>query len=225
MAHNRKHLDLANAVQYVHSLENEALDGLYFACKSKMAELGVSADKSLAAKHPAVEGLSPTGNLRSLIDWVNTLESPVEGNRGERKAHAEDCRSLAVLHSVVRANMRAAKYDPAETATQDDVDKQLAAEREKHRQAAEEARAKAIAAQREKLAADVKLEELRKKRAAEAAAEEKAMQEAARAEREERRVEYEQAREKARQEALEARRVSAEAREQRAAEIAAARGA
>jgi colicin import membrane protein len=196
-----KNINIHQAVPYLRTLSESALDGVYNECLATMARLGIARanGSSDAVPTPTTPGPDDTeieapvtGNLRSVIDFIVELDPPAipaELSRGQKKAVKKEFESqkqaVAMLFDVVRGKMRATKHDPKQVATDETVQAtktaEVKAQRKADRAALRAQRAAEKAAVAAKEAADAQAEADRETRAkldAEADAKAKAVNQA-----------------------------------------------
>lgn len=170
----RHTINVVSAVNYIRSLRSSALDGLYYACKDKMDELGVAQNKGCSNSMPHdPNGPTPTGNLASIIEFCTCCCEPhINKNvhtKHQRKAMADafeaDKKALCCIFDAVRTMMRRDKHDPQRTMTQEGVDASLGAESRAAKRASRAAEKKHADDEVAKAEAAGKADEERAKRA------------------------------------------------------------
>jgi len=87
-------LNIGGAVAYLGNARIDALDGLWFAVRDKMTEIGLAIDPAAVISQEA-EG-TPTGNMRGLLHWVESV-APTAG--------ADEKRALQTVQAVLAARL------------------------------------------------------------------------------------------------------------------------
>lgn len=117
-----KSVNLDAVTRYVHLAEISKLDSLVMACERKAAELGIKPGKP--HKCDTTGDVSPTGNVRGMIEFVDSVTSA--------KEDAESREQFACLLACVRQRFKQAQRQPP---TGELVMSEAEKEAEKQRQA------------------------------------------------------------------------------------------